>query len=270
MRKLLSASAMLMVLALVAGCPPPTSRQGQGLVTLAKQQFDQQQYAQATQTLTGFLEKESRSGLAGEAYYLRGLCYRQMGPAREGEAERDLQEAVKMSREASVRGLANVALGHLCYETRPGHLEQAVGYYEAALKDLSKEPPLDAVLLRLGASLQRLGRWSEADPYLSRCYDEFPESSFARYARERFGARTWRLQFGAFSEMSRATRVAEQVRSAGMTADVQPVRQEGKVLYAVRSGSYGTHGQAEGAAGPARAVAADVTIVATPPGPPGN
>lgn len=229
---------LLLAMVFPGGCSRTASMQGQALLTLAKKQYDSNDYTLAAHTLTEFLKREGGVQEANEAYYLRGLCYRHREPPKLESAEDDFLRALKHSGTGPVRGWSYVALGHIYFENRIDKQDQAVRYYESALPLLTDEPPKDVVLYRLGAALQRLGQWEQADIYLSRCFDIFDNSQYAHYARDRFGGRTWRIQFGAFSNLKRASVLVATLNEAGWQADWQPHREAGRLLYIVRGGQY--------------------------------
>lgn len=258
--------ALLFVLLVVldSGCARPVSIEGQAQLAMARQQFEQKQYNRAVESLSTFLQRESGSKKASEAYYLRGLCYRQMEPANNDLALQDFQQVITRSEEEPAWAFAQVILGHIYFENQPDEPEKAIKHYQPALRKLPNEPPRDAVLCRLAVSLQKLGRFSEADLYLSRCYNDFGNSLFAPYARDYFGARAWRLQYEAFSDLNRAQQLAAQLKQRGLQADWSPRRVEGKLLYAVRSGRYDTHRQAQQALLQVRGEYPQVTIVPAP------
>jgi len=232
---------LLSAVAILSGCTRTASTQGQAQLTLAKKQYDSKDYTLAAYTLTEFLKREGATQEAPEAHYYRGLCYHYREPPKNDLAEEDFLQAVKKSGNGPVQAWAYVALGHIYFETRTAEQEQAVTYYQNAVKILKDEPPKDAVLYRLGVALQRLGQWEEADVYLSRCFDTFGSSSYAMYARRNFGGRTWRIQFGAFSNLNRASQLVAELKGASWQADWQPHRDNGRLLYIVRGGQYSTY-----------------------------
>ena len=253
---------LLPALVILSGCTRTASKQGQAQLALAKKQYDSKDYTLSAHTLTEFLKREGGVQEAAEAYYLRGMCYRYREPPKNELAEEDFLQAVKKSSNGPVQGWAYVALGHIYYETRTDKQDQAVAYYQSALKSLKDEPPKDAVLHRLGVALQRLGQWEEGDVYLSRCFDSFGSSMYATYARRHFGARTWRIQFGAFANLNRASKLVSELTSAGWEADWQPHRDNGRLLYIVRVGQYATYLSAQNDLKRARATYPEALLAA--------
>jgi len=236
--------AILSAAAILSGCTRTASQQGQAQLTLAKTQYDNEDYSLAAHTLTEFLKREGKTKEAPEAYYLRGMCYRYREPPKHDLAEEDFLQAVKKSGDGLIQAWSYVALGHIYYETPTAEQEQAVTYYQDALKILKDESPKDVVLYRLGVALQRLGQWKDADVYLSRCFDTFASSTYATYAHRQFGGRTWRIQFGAFANLNRASQQAAELQGAGWQSDWQPHRDNGRLLYIVRGGQYSTYVEA--------------------------
>jgi tetratricopeptide (TPR) repeat protein len=239
------------VVLLAAGCGQPASPQGQAQLKLAREQLDNAQYLAAVQGLNNFLQREGGSRDAGDALYLRGLCYRRLaaveasGASAKNElAEKDFREAIKVTRKNDVAALAHVALGHLYFEARPDEPQLAIIEYQAALPELKNESPLDAVLYRLGASLQSDGKWIEANRYFARCFTDFPQSDFVGRARQRFGARCWRLQWGAFTDLKLAQTQADALARQGVLVDWTSRQEKDVIVYLVQSGQFNTYAEA--------------------------
>ena len=96
-----------------------------------------------------------------------------MEPAKNDLAIKDFQQVIKRSEDEPAWPLAQAGLGHIYFENQSDHPERAIEHYRQALRKLPNEPPKDVVLYRLAVSLQKQGRFSQADLYLSRCYDDF-------------------------------------------------------------------------------------------------
>jgi len=255
-----------LVLTVPVGCGGPGRGVGQGPLALARQYIAKEQYQPAVQVLSTFIAKPSGANEVGTAHYLRGLAYAQMEPARNKLAQEDFEQALaKAHKKKELAALAHVGLGHLYFESRPDEQERAVEHYEAALSQIDADEETQAVVLyRQGVALQRLGRWEEADRYLSQTFDRFGESTYGGYAREHFGSRAWRLQFGAFAVRERAVKLVEQLKRDGTQADWAPRRREGGVLYTVQAGRYGTYRQARQALAAVHGAYRQTQIVAAP------
>ncbi len=228
----------------LAGCPSTPTKQGIAQLETAKNYYRQNNTAAAIQSLSSFLQANPNSTQTPQAYYLRGLCYRQQGYSMYAQADQDFQHALKGG-DAETRGLSLTALGHNCFESQPPKLVQAADYYQKALPLLKKEPPKDAVLYRLGVSLQRLGKWDKADPYLSQCFDEFPNSEYTAQARNQFGTRAFTIQLGAFSTLENAKKMIQKASQAGYEAQWFSRKSGSKLLYIVHHGRYSSYDQAQ-------------------------
>ena len=228
------------------GCMQPLDSQGRAILVAGRQQYGESNYVQSSNTLSQFLEKYNRTQESGEAWYLRGLCYREIGTSNEAAAQADLKNAAARGADAGLRALSRVALGHMCYEKTTPDLAGAIEHYEKSLKGLKNEPPKDVVLYRLGTALQKQGKWSQADRYFSQCFDTFGNSTFAPYARKQFGSKMFRIQVTALSDLRNAQKKVQELRGAGWKADWTAMQKEdGKMLYQVRVGKYPNYGEAQ-------------------------
>jgi len=122
--------------------------------------------------------------------------------------------------------------------------EKAVPLYEVYLEQSPDQGLREEALFHLAVSLQGLGRWSEADRYLSECFYNFSQTETAIEARGRFGARIWRLEWGLYADWDEANQRIAELVDEGIEVERQPVRVNGDLLYAVRSGGYDTQAEA--------------------------
>lgn len=258
----------IFLLAFTLGCQQSASRAGLEQLNLAHQQYDGGRYNLAIQSATTFLQREGGSREAGEAYYLRGLAYRQLGSEetspgrdeRDRNARRDFLEAIKRSKDIYIQSLAHVALGHMQFENTPAEPQEAIDHYRSALEHLKEPAVCDVVLFRLGVALQRNGQWAQADDVYSTLMADCPASKFTLRAREYFGSTCWRLQWGAFTQLPRAQELVADLNRQGYQADWQAATVDQKLLYKVRSGQYNTYFQAEQAAASARRIEPQVIL----------
>ncbi len=213
---------------------------------LARRHYDKEQYVLAVHNLSNFLQRESGSRDAAEAYYLRGLCYRQMDGDKVAPARADFEQAIKKSgKKSMIYRLAKIALGHIYFESTAPNYEQAMKYYQDVLEKLEDAPPKDVVLYRIGAALQGLGRWSEADLYFSRCFDKFGQAPVAEEARRRFGAEMFQLQVATSDSLEEAEELVEQLKQSGWEGNWFVQRKNDTIVYSVRTGHYHTFIEAQ-------------------------
>jgi len=229
----------------LSGCPTTPTKQGIAQLESAKNYYQQNNTSAAIQTLSAFIKSNPNSTKTPQAYYLRGLCYRQQGYDFYPKSDQDFQSAMKGNSDPEIKGLALTALGHNCFESQPPRFSQAADYYQKAIPFLKKEPPKDAVLYRLGISLQRMGKWDKADPYLSQCFDEFPNSEYTTQARNQFGTRAFTIQLGAFSSLDNAKKMIRKASQAGFEAQWFARKSDSKLLYIVHHGKYESFDEAQ-------------------------
>jgi len=259
----------IVLLASAMGCQRSASRAGLEQLNLAHQQYDGGRYNLAIQSTTAFLRREGRCREAGEAYYLRGLAYRQLGTGESGanreerdrKAHRDFLDAIDHSKDVYIQSLAHVALGHMRFENTPAEPQKAIDHYRKALEHLKEPAVRDVVLYRLGVALQRNGQWDQANDTYSTLMADYPTSAFTARAREHFGATCWRMQWGAFSQLSAAQMLIVDLQRQNIEADWQAATVDQKLLYKVRSGRYNTYRLAEQAAAAARLIEPQLMLV---------
>lgn len=242
MSKLLSLFLIIVALTVGTGCHHSRTAQSPYRLAVAKRLYEQRQYHQAQDTLSNFiLESGSDRTTLCEAYYLRGLCFRHQGASYDTKAKQDFTKAITRSCHPMIKGLAHVGLGHIHFEQGLASLTKAKYHYLTALNQLDDAAPKDAVLYRVGVTLQRLGYWSQADRYFLRCVHHFPSSKFAGQAKRRVGAKIFRLQIGAFSDLKRAQQNVKSLSGTGFQFDSTLETHDRKTLYYVRTGRYTTY-----------------------------
>ena len=240
----------LMLLIMCCGCQNAGQADARLVLDSAQDRYNRADYEGAVNILSGMLKDDISSVERARGYYLRGLAYRELGIAKIGLAEQDFRMSLRYSESKRLSALANIALGHICFESDPPESYRAVSYYQNALRDKA-DIPLDMVLYRLGVSLQQSGKWAEGQKYLRRCATEFPRSEYARKARGESGSSIgtgsvgggYSLQVGVYSQMSNAQAAVNKLASLGWDAQIELVT-GGGVQYAVRIGGYGTYDQA--------------------------
>jgi len=159
---------------------------------------------------------------------------------RNREAARtDFQQAVDAKPPQPVAAYAEIALGNLYYEE--GNDQRAVECYAEAIKTPPKDMPLDQVLLRLGVSLQRTGRWAAADRYFGHLVDRYPGTPAAVEAARRIHATAFTVQTGAFSSMITAQEELNRLRARGFDGRLTKTLRGSQQLYAVQVGRFAAY-----------------------------
>jgi tetratricopeptide (TPR) repeat protein len=202
--------------------------------------FEAGRWQRAVDDFTRYLRSDPLSKHRGEVYYYRGQCQAHLG--YRGEALDDFERAIGAKAGQPIDSFARVAIGNIYYEQ--GNDAKAIEAYAEALRDPPKELPLDTVLLRVGVSLQRLGRWATADKYLAHLIDHHPDSPAAAEARRRLHADAFTVQVGAFASMMTAQNEAARVRGAGFVPCIVRTTRGSQTLNAVHVGRARTYAEA--------------------------
>jgi tetratricopeptide (TPR) repeat protein len=210
--------------------------------------------------LTAFLTRFERTTDADEAYYYRGLARYRLGEM--SGARTDFAAAVERTRRPDLRARATLALGDLAYEE--ADMVSAEQMYRLAIDDLDRsEPPTDHALYRLGASLQRQGRWGEANVVFDELIGDFWDSPLADRARRRIRASGWTVQAGAFRTRTRADALAANLRGGRFEPFIVPESVDGELYYLVRIGRFRAYEAAGEILGDVQRVAGGAYVTVT-------
>lgn len=229
----------------------------------ANQAYNAGRYATVQQTLIPYLTSGNISKTQKcKAHYLRGLCYRQQGHAFFAAAQKDFETVLAYSCDKQVTGQAHTAIGHILFESSLSDIAKAQHHYRQAL-ELLEDDSIVEVLFRLGVCLQRQGQWRKARPYFQQCMNDFPSSPLAQNAKERLGCRVFRLQAGAYSNLSRANLQIGELNRAGWSCDAKLKIKGSQTLYLVQSGAYTGYQQAYNQLNKLKRITPSAIIVAT-------
>lgn len=220
--------------------------------------YRRQQYDRANRELTTFLSDASDKPQAADAYYIRGQACARLG--KRGQAYSDLKQAIQVAHEDGVRWRAGVALGSLYFED--GDWGGAATAYESAVRVMPASPPLDTVLYRLAQSLQRLGRWRDAQPYFHRVTAEFRRSPLSESAARMVesGVNYFAIQAGVFGLKSNADNMVRTLAGAGLGATVRSEARSSRTVHVVYVGRFNTYADANRTLPTVRRYATDAVI----------
>ena len=229
-----------------AGCNGRLSQEAERLLDAGKLAYQSGDDGGAVRTMDLFLKDNAGSRRAEEAYYYRGLAKYRMRNL--GAARADFQEALDRARSDAVKAAAMIALGDLAYDTND--LAVAEKMYADVLKrmeaeKISDKAPADHVYYRLGCTLQRQGRWYEADSHFDRVMYLFAGTELARRSELHVRCTAWTIQAAAFTDKSGADATAAALRSRDFPVETQPALRDGKLVFLVCVGRYATFAQAE-------------------------
>jgi tetratricopeptide (TPR) repeat protein len=203
--------------------------------------FQASQWQRAVDGFTRYLRSDPKAAGRGEVYYYRGESLVHLN--RRPEAMNDFQQSLAAKAPQPIEAYTYIAIGNLYYEE--GNDAAAVRAFDKALRGPQDELPLEATLLRLGTSLQRLGQWPMADKYLGLLLDRYPKSQAAAEARRRYKADGFCIQTGAYRVSTTAQQEAQRLRAAGFTPRLGQTQRDAQVLYTVQTGKAQTYAEAQ-------------------------
>ena len=242
-RAMRNALAIVLTAAAVVGCngPKKLTPEGERLLQQGKDAFDRGDDAAAIARMDRFVT--DNVGMVGvdQAYYYRGRAkYR--GKDLPGAAA-DMDQAVARTEDDGLRASARIVLGDIAYDR--GQMASAAESYGQALDEIPLgKKPADHALFRLGCTLQRQGKWVQADLRFDRLIYLFPKSKVAALAGRRIRGVAWTVQVGAYRKKSRADQAAAALRADRLAAEVRPILQEGRPLFLVQAGRFQGYDQA--------------------------
>ncbi len=255
--RLVAAAALGVV---VGGCVQPVTPEARKLVADARAAYDRGDDPAVVRDTTTFLDRYAQTDLADVAYYLRGLAHYRRKDLSAARA--DLKLAASRAERRDVRVGALKALGDLAFDA--GDLEWAETLYREGLAAAApRRPPADEIRYRLGCTLQRQGRWAQADEQFDRVVYVFADTEVARRAERRLRCLGWTVQAGAYARQDSARAEAARLRKAGLAAATKSAMLDGKLRFLVHVGRYGRHDEAAGALPAVRRLRSDAFVTPT-------
>jgi tetratricopeptide (TPR) repeat protein len=233
-------AALVLALTSALGCNGELSPQARELLMAGSRAFHEGAYDAAIRNMSTFLQVHPGSRGSDEAYFTRGLAKYALED-RPG-AKSDLEEAVKRTKLSHIKAHSLNALGDLAWDEDDMSLAESM-YCEALKNEEGDQRPADHTRYRLGCVLQRKGSWIEADLQFDRVLYHFGDSALGKRAERRVRARGWSIRTGAFAEKTLADAAAKRI-GANFPARVEPVLEEGHLLFLVQVGRYSTYEQA--------------------------
>lgn len=206
--------------AIVAGCTAPDTgarhNLNAGFTALSAGQFDE-----ALSRAESHLRANPEGPGAAEALYLKGRSFEARTASSEQEAQANLHaarmayvQALSLQPPQPLMAYVRTSLGNVCYFQED---------YVAAARELSiayeqlESPELRAwALYRTALSLQRLGRFEQADQTFARVMRDHPGSVPAERARSLTGVRAYNVQVAVFSQPALAEKALESLRQQGL------------------------------------------------------
>lgn len=200
--------------------------------------YRQKRYRLAAEQLTTFLDQHPESPEAQRAKYVRGMALARTG--QRAAALDDLERA-SLAADGEIAWRARAALGVLHFEDH--RWPQAGEAFDRAIDQMPPAPPMDALLYRLGLSLERSGRWSDALEAYRQITLEFPGGRYARHAHRRLQLRadSFSVQLGVFGSRRNADRLVRELRQQNVPAYVREELRDGERCFVVVAGRYNAY-----------------------------
>lgn len=241
----------------LTGCNGLTPQQRQ-LFDSARSAYSQNQYREAIDSLSAFLQQVDKPPYAVEARYLRGQSYVQVGQRQRGYE--DLQAAIQIAQNPKQAWQAHTVLGTLYFED--ADWRAAAAQYEAGLPNMPNAPPTDRVLYRLGQCYERTGRWDLARQKFAELVRNFPTSALVEPAKRKLArnAQHFAIQCAVFHGQQNADNFALQLQRKNMDAYTYKELRSPTPVYVVLVGHYSTYEQAELQLGALRAEIPDAVL----------
>jgi tetratricopeptide (TPR) repeat protein len=242
--RLISVLVLAMAAAVAAGCGNSVMARGDRTAfNEGMEAFDMGQWQRAANSFTEYL-RTAPAETRGEVYYMRGESLVRLH--RRAEAQSDFRQALAAKPRQEVETYTYVAIGNLAYEE--GRDQEAIEAYAKAVGNPPGKLPLDQVLLRLGVSLQRTGRFASADKYLDHVVSQYSATPAGIEAARRIHATAFTLQTGAYASPVTAQGEIDRLRSAGYAGRIVKAMRGTQPLNAVQVGRYRTYAEAAAAA----------------------
>jgi len=231
---------------LAGGCssnsnPPASKELAGGYRALEQKQFDS-----ALAASDAYLSRTPHGSSSAEALYLRGRALTDRVAASEAESRANLQaarvafvQALNLNPRQPLDSYIRTSLASVAYFQ--DDYQTAFQQWSAAYERLNNKDLKSWVLYKIGRSLQRLGRFDQADRTFAAVQQQYPGSPPAQLAREARGERQFFVQLATFNSISSAQRAADAVRRMGITPLLAANASSQHVL---RIGPYASYEQA--------------------------
>jgi tetratricopeptide (TPR) repeat protein len=184
--------------------------------------LEQSQHDQAITMANRQLQQSPRGHAAAEAHYLKGRAYEQRTAGSTQEAASNLQaartayiQALQQQPTPRLEGLIRAGVANVAYWQ--DDYATAVQQWQVAYPLLEQPAAKSFTLYRIGLSMQRLGRFDEADRHFTQVQQLYPGTDAALRARAHQGHRSFSVQVATFASPQNAQTAVTSLRSMGMT-----------------------------------------------------
>lgn len=261
MARIASFTLLATALLCLTGCPPQQDKRQNHLRLIADAQanYDKKLYSRTIEIAGDVLSDSPEPAEAAQALYLRSLgnAFSQKRPA----AYADAKAAAAKAPDGDTRWRATAFLGTLFFEDEDwGGAAQAYG---EAIDAGAPNPPLDFLLFRCGQSLERSGRWADAQPMFNRIVYTLPRGNYSDASLRRLQSRpsNFAIQCAViFGDRKNAEKMVVDLKAKGFAAYFIPERRADKPANIVLVGRYSTYREAQKELSRVRGYVADAVI----------
>jgi tetratricopeptide (TPR) repeat protein len=227
MRGISLVSLLSIVLTVLAGCSSDNTPSGHrgtdpGDLAAGFAALEQQQYDAAIAAADRQLQSNPGGRGSAEAHYLRGRVYEQRVASSSADAAANLQsargayiQALARSPEPKLEGLIRAGVANVAYWQED--YTTAAQQWQAAYPLLEQPPAKSYALYRIGLSMQRMGRFDEADKVFAEVQRLYPGTDAAQRAKDHQGHRAFSVQVATFASPQNASNAIASLRSMGLT-----------------------------------------------------
>jgi len=241
----------------VAGCNsnPPSSTPSQpapppqppASLIGANQALATQQPDVAIADAQAYLRSQPSGPYAAQAWYMEGRGYYMKVANSPGESQSNLSqaktcflEALQKSPDSALEGDIRAEYANVAYFQ--DDFAETIQQSSAALP-LEKKPQTDAfLLLRIGMSQQRLGRFTDADQTFQQVIQRYPGTPIAESAREHAGQNNFYVQLATYADKKLADQAMGSVQGSGV---ILSQRTDAKGNIIIDAGPYSTYSDAK-------------------------
>ncbi|MBI4835420.1 MAG: tetratricopeptide repeat protein [Planctomycetes bacterium] len=199
--------------------------------------FYEGEYEAAITRYQAYLDNNSGSAFAGEAWMRMGLSRLALGDY--DKALYDLLKAENKTKRTFLKAQVFGAIGR-CYLFKREY-EHAARYFKKVLSTGEGALPEDEVFFNLATALMRSGRWDDGINYFKRLIKEHPESRYAEAAKERlyFPPNNFVVQISKYQDKENAEEEMKELSEGKeIKTSLKIMLIEGEQYYFIWAGSF--------------------------------
>jgi tetratricopeptide (TPR) repeat protein len=210
-------------LLLLAGCGPNLGEQNQKMDEAAVALGSKTRYDDAMSDCNRALEIAPNP----RAYYLRGRAEQErpkpdasITAADYDKADADYQKALDMHPDAELEAHIRCKMADMAFSRE--QYTVAVEQYKLAIGQLDSDDWKAPAMYQMAVSLQRLGKFDDADAMFQQVIDGYPDTDLAQSARQHLGVRAFYVLLGQYPKASDAGAATTQAGQLGVKCQADP------------------------------------------------